>query len=311
MSESIDESAEQKLTVTDEENRLVVRIALLCTLYFEDAHLWEVREKVTECFEEYQALCGAHLRWVKHPVTYRWHRIGSSSVPSLGDWLQKLDRDDALEFEFHGGEDEYAASHFGVSVLGSREWQRRLSYFKAVLPITWFADHPGNFPSFALSFYRKLHPVSGYGGLGIIESPSATIQNEYEPTVFRIAQRFPGLEVDYPYGHVLHLDKGIKGINWLTVLGERWLAEVGGISALGAKLCPEFVFREFPGGILIQAGPRPHMGDLAQNRLPGLYFQLNSVLKPIRIKAHYPFHHAGEGRFDKEASERWLARFDH
>jgi len=310
MIELQDESIEQMLTVTDDENRVVVRVALLCTLYFKDAHLPEVREKIAESIEDYQALCGTHLHWVKHPETYSWHRLNKSSFPKIRDWLQKLDCDDAIELEFHGDKDEYAASHFSISVLGSREWQCRLSYFKVVLPITWFADHPGDFPSFVLNYCQKLTPVSGYGGLGIIDSASGSILNQYEPTVTRISQQFPGLEVDYPYKHLLHLNNGIKGVNWLTILSDHWLKELGGISALRAKLSSEFVFHQYSGGILIQAGSRPQMGDLAQNRLPKLYVQLNAALKPIRIKSHFPIHHSGKGRLDKEASEQWLARFD-
>ena len=311
MTELLDESVEQKLTVTDDENRVVVRIALFCTLYFENGYVTEVRERVADCFADYFKLCGSHLNWVKNPTTYKWHRVNSSTLPAMKNWLLKLDPNDCYVLDFHGDEDEYVASQFCVSALGAREWEQEMSYFKAVLPITWFADHPGSFPAFALNFCRKLRPVSGYGGLGIIDSASGMLLNEYEPTVTRIAQQFPGLEVDYPYFHTLHLNDGIKGVNWLTILGDRWLAEVGGVVALRAKLSADFVFHEFPGGIVIQAGSRPQMGDSAKNRLPELYVQLNAVLKPIRIKSHYAFHHAGEGqRLNLSASEKWLSRFD-
>ena len=310
MTELFDESVEQKLTIIDDENRVVVRIALFCTLYFENGHITEVREQVADCIADYLNLCGNHVNWVKNPKTFKWHRVDDSTFPAMRNWLLKLEPNDSYELNFHGDEDEYAASQFRVTALGAREWQKELSYFKVALPITWFADHQGNFPTFALNFCRKLKPVSGYAGLGIIDSASGMLLNEYEPVVTRIAQQFPGLEVDYPYFHILHLNEGIKGVNWLTILGNRWLAELGGITAIKEKLSSEFVFHAFPGGVVIQAGSRPQMGDRTKNCLPELYVQLNAVLKPVRIKLHYAFHHAGEGRFDLNTSEKWLSRFD-
>ena len=61
---------------------------------------------------------------------------------------------------------------------------------------------------------------------------------------------------------------------------------------------------------MIQAGPKPQIGDAASNCWPPYYVTLAKVLKPIQIKEHYAFHFGGEGRMDTAASEAWLYRFD-
>ncbi len=312
MDESLDETLEEKLAVTDDTGRVVVRIGLLATFYFENAYQPEVREAVASCFDDYQRLCGSHLRWKKNPKTFRFSPMSSSRVPSPRDWLNRLGEDFEWEFDFRGGETVDEANNFSVSAYGSAKWQHNLSYFNATLPITWFADHPGNFPAVVLEFCRKLKPLSGYGGLGILESPNGLIEQKFGPAVYTIAQRFPGLEVDHPVTHTLYLDNGIKGVNWLTILGDYWLKKVGGVLTLKEQLGKNFISHEFPGGVMIQAGPRPQMGDRDQGRMPDLYAQLARVLKPIRITKHRPFSYAHEEgqRFDKEASEKWLARFD-
>jgi hypothetical protein len=64
---------------------------------------------------------------------------------------------------------------------------------------------------------------------------------------------------------------------------------------------------------MIQAGPKPQIGDVTTNRWPQHYVTLAKVLKPIQIKEHYGFH-VGDGRGSRrmysEASEAWLFRFD-
>jgi hypothetical protein len=78
-----------------------------------------------------------------------------------------------------------------------------------------------------------------------------------------------------------------------------------------AALDSGFVVRRYDGGILIQAGPRPQLGDAARGDWPRLYVKLAKYLKPIRVTSHNPFQ---IGRtvvpFDKPNSEAWLRRFD-
>jgi hypothetical protein len=65
---------------------------------------------------------------------------------------------------------------------------------------------------------------------------------------------------------------------------------------------------------MIQAGPKPQIGDITTNRWPQHYVTLAKVLKPIQIKVHGEFHRGDpsgvQKRMDHEASLAWLFRFD-
>ena len=65
---------------------------------------------------------------------------------------------------------------------------------------------------------------------------------------------------------------------------------------------------------MIQAGPRPQIGDVATNRWPRHYVTLARVLMPIQIKDHRPFHFGdptgSQKPMDHEASLAWLFRLD-
>jgi hypothetical protein len=116
------------------------------------------------------------------------------------------------------------------------------------------------------------------------------------------------LEADHPVSHVHYLKNGIKGVNWVTVLGEKWISRLGGLPALRKELGEPFRLHEYPGGVLIQAGPRPQLGDVNRQIAIDEYRRLAQVLKPIRVTDHKSFP-AWSG-FDEQRTQAWLARFE-
>lgn len=312
---------DEHLVVKDDEGRPVLQVALLATLYFEDAYKREVREAVVSCCEDYFRRCGHRLRWALHPERRLMDRYGQGKASFPRTWLLGFGEDESFSLIYHGAEYDRGASSFLAHALGDeRRPLVELGFFRMAFPLLWFADSAESFPEVMLEMCRKLKPVSGYGGIGVIESPDNSISSLYEPVVYGWAQKFPGLEADYPTSHSIWLlegrggKEGIKGVNWLTVLADRWVEEMGGLDKIEADLSaldPRFSIHRFAGGIMIQAGPRPLLGDAERNAWPELYVKLSKYLKPIRITKHRPFQHGGAGlRFDLERSQAWLRRFD-
>ena len=179
--------------------------------------------------------------------------------------------------------------------------------------MTWFADHPGTFQELVLSFAKQLRPLNGYAGIGVLETLDVYAREAYQSTVRQISERFPGLEVENFAISSIHTDKGIKGINWLTLLGDPWVQKIGGLDYLRIRLGDDFKITPYEGGLMIQAGPKPQIGDADADRWPKHYVTLAKVLKPIQIKEHYPFHRGAKGgppRMDHAASKAWTFRFD-
>jgi hypothetical protein len=310
------------LAVKDDEGRVMLQAALLATLYFEDPYRREVREAVVSCCEDYFLQCGKHLRWALNPDTKLMEPYGKEKGSTPRVWLPPRGEDESFSFLYHGAEYERGASAFSTRALGvARRPYVVVGHFRVSFPLLWFTVEQGSLPETVLDMCRELKPVSGYAGIGVIESPDSLISKKYEPIVYGWAQRFPGLEIDYPIGHSIWLTEGreggkggIKGVNWLTVVGDRWLAEMGGVNAVEADLAAldgRFIVHRFEGGIMIQAGTRPQLGDAERNVWPELYVKLAKYLKPIRITRHRPFQFSGPGlRFDLERSRAWLRRFD-
>lgn len=66
-------------------------------------------------------------------------------------------------------------------------------------------------------------------------------------------------------------------------------------------------------GVIIRAGEWPELGWVKDTPYSELYVKVNNALKPIRAPEIDSLNYgsiAGEIRFDKNSTARWLARFD-
>jgi hypothetical protein len=303
------------LCVRDNNGRAELRIGLLATMFLADTWTQPVREAVTDAAEAYIRLFRDHLRWAKDQNSYI-HSIDSEKVPFPRDWLPQHEDGQEWQLGFHGGDSDEAASEFQVSAFGpSSVWKPGLGYFQFYLPLTWFAEHPETtLHDFVLSIARRLRPVSGYAGIGVLESIDFDARQKSGEAVRTLAERFPGLEIEHCIGHSIYVEKGIKGVTWLTILGDRWVLEIGGLEYLRIRLGDDFKLSPYEGGLMIQAGPHPQIGDVTKNRWPLHYITLAKVLKPIQVKDHGAFHRGDptgvQKRMDYAASKAWLFRFD-
>ncbi len=310
------------LTVKDSHGRVALQVALTATLYFEAAYSRETREAIASACEYYFHRWGEHLRWALNAAEDRFEPFGSGEGSKPGTWLPALEEDDRFELVYHGGETSLSASAFLLEALGiERRPYLQFGFLRMAFPLLCFADGKSSLPDVMLDLCRMTRPVSGYGGIGIVESLEAVVRASHQHIVYNWAQRLPALEADFPTSHANWLPSGreggrdgIRGASWLTVLCDRYVGELGGADRVEAELKAldeRFLVHRYDGGVLIQAGPRPELGDSERDIWPVLYVKLAKYLKPIRVTQHNPFQSEYLGPwFDKERSEAWLRRFD-
>jgi hypothetical protein len=201
-----------QLAVKDPRGRVVLQVALTATLYLEAPHRREVRAAVASACEYYFRRWGEHLRWALHVDEDRMEPFGSGKGSSPSTWLPALGEDEEFVLLYHGGEDPRSASTFLLSAFGAERRQYLdFGYFRVAFPLLCFADGSGSLPDVMLDLCRMTLPVSGYGGIGVVESPERGIKYEHQHIVYEWAQRLPGLEVDFPTSHSNWLPSGREG----------------------------------------------------------------------------------------------------
>ncbi|HEY7394229.1 MAG TPA: type VI immunity family protein [Gemmatimonadaceae bacterium] len=287
--------------------------ALLCTVYLRHDFPPERRRAIREVIQRYVELAKDGLRWLM-PTKKGARRVDASTIAAALDAnLASIeDSDDSWELHLHGGEQPQAASDLGIDVFLRARWEQepppnQLSYLSFRFPVLWFADKRPGFPSFVLRACEQLEPLHGYGGIGLITAADRSLASHFTEMVAALAERFPGLEIDYPVSHLIWVRAGIKGVNWLTILGEGEIERFGGLDVLKAALPPAATLHAYSGGMMIQASPMPQIGDRNRQVDVDDYRTVAVALKPIRISTHGG---VGGGGFDRERFERWLARFD-
>ena len=264
---------------------------------------------VAACLEMYLTVAHRHLHVMTTPDGNAWEQFDDRRADAF---LEGLDQpaEDTWEMQWHGADSPDEASEFQFEVFAEDQVKARLSFLRFALPLGNLPESKGTFAALVRRSLPVAAPDQGYAGIGFLESPDPGVKTLAEPMVYALAQRFPGIEVDRPLIHLLYLSDGIKGVNWLTALGLRWVEAMGGAPVLRATLPKAFVFHPFDGGLLIQAGPAPQAGERNQKIWPVLYPDLARLLKPIRIKEHGCFDYYGPDRFTEETTMEWLNRFD-
>lgn len=197
--------------------------------------------------------------------------------------------------------------------LISRAESPRNSYIRTSIPL---CDAHGHQQIQALlsafsHWCALLKPLHGSAGFTIIVSPGME-QNSVH--CHQLLKRFPGFDFPEPggfAGEAMGIRNRIKCVNWLTALGDAIVSELGGIATLRAALEPACTLHEYEGGVVIQAGVTPRLGDTQRGDVPGEYRLVARATQAVRFEDY------SEGLFrvapdldEKKETLAWIRRFD-
>ena len=157
-----------------------------------------------------------------------------------------------------------------------------------------------------LTWARHTEVAHGYAGFAYVQS--VWRDDAHGTFVLASSRRFRGIDVQDTTGTSMFCKDGIKCVNWLTLVNNAWLSRIGGADAIQRQVGPAIVLHDIKGGVLIQAGPHPRIGDVNAGDNLDDYRAVGRLLKPIRSRNHGAL--GGQRSFNMEESQKWLARFD-
>jgi hypothetical protein len=304
-----------------------LRLGLGCSLYMRDPQSPRMRQALAACADHYLALAGDHIKAGYDSIrntpvrAYRPGDVHFSQALAAGDDV----RSHSFGGEFYGDADPYVASHFGLAFSATSAQEHPLAdrpaFFRATLPLGWIQARGG------LPAYRELvqhwcsllRPFHGHAGYAALPSLSLVEYRRSAWLATPVLQRYPGLDLDLASSVASMTRRAgpplrIKGVNWLTALDEGSLELLGGRTALLDGLGPAFNVTDYPGGILVQAGAQPALGDADAGDMPEAYRELSRRLQPLRLR--YPDGWSLLQSPDPVACDHtpltnaWLARWD-
>lgn len=287
------------------------RVGLTCTLYFRGGHLPEVREKVYECIREYSEILGDRARRCLIPPG-RIVKAGKKGLPllseehilkaqqkahysaeyiltsaeGLGYSLKEIHSpapDNLLRAELYlDSPPDFSRSFPCPGVASPAPLEQQISMLFAGFAPSLFLlnEQPLSFVDLALRWTARLRPVSGFAGWGIIYPPAPIPKEVAKQCIAPYLLRFPGLSLSDASWFSNFFANHIASINWLTMLNEELAARIGGPERL-ASLGEDCPVTPYPGGYVIQAGPRPEIGDRNKGDIPLFYRRVHDLLRPL------------------------------
>ncbi|MBM7046354.1 DUF3396 domain-containing protein [Rhizobium lusitanum] len=182
------------------------------------------------------------------------------------DNVKNDDGFDASLFGYPDGGDLDDPTIYYAEAIGQTE-MREFSRIGIYLPASW-PETVGydRYRFLILGWCGKIKPAYGTAGLSILFNEGRQGLAD-RLLAFPIAKRFPGLDLPEQSRWYVRMNRlrkrAIRTVNWLTFIDDGLLSDLGGQSKLAEDLGASCPLYPDDGGIVIQAGERPQLGEIA------------------------------------------------
>lgn len=302
-----------KLSITDKKGLIVAKITLIITLYSTNTHTFEKKSGLINCIESYLKLTGNNL---KLHFFERGHvkKFASDKPPDFTAKKEKFTEDTPFGYSATGSESDISeASAYSFSSLFNADYDNSdAGFISASFPVHFvLTQAPGFLRELCLNWAEQIQAQHGYAGFGLQRSVIVGHAQNCDVQAYPLIQRFPGLELDDPLTHSVHCRDKIKGINWLTVLSDKLAAALGGEDEIQRNLKGDAnIIHHWKGGIALQAGPHPQLGDIEKNNTPAAYRQVYRAIKEIQVDYPWPLMSTPLDVDAQTFSRTWFKRFE-
>ncbi|WP_175804318.1 type VI immunity family protein [Burkholderia ambifaria] len=292
------------------------KFGLGCELYLPSVDRAVLREQAVQFLLNYQGMFPDRVNEFLRQDARRSVKISNDPEALFRNDADKEPADAGYSAALFGAVDiglqKDDVAPYQAHVLISRSNQTDLSFVAAFMPVCG-GDKPNDavLLGAVLRWSAMCRPVHGTAGLTLIYASGMSQNTKY---ALPLMKRFPGFDfidgVDFTMeAEATH--NRIKCVNWLTVLGDEIVAELGGDGPMRAALEPTCKIHEYPGGVVIQAGEYPQLGDATRGDIPEAYRMVARYTKHVRFEAYSSRLFRVPDNLDKkEETLRWIRRFD-
>lgn len=296
--------------------RDIMKLSIGCTLYFYNGHKPEIRAIMPQLVKSFYDQFGQYFTG-GYMVNKESQKIKTGKLtPKLLEKCFKPDTwqdgDEAMEWTWANPDLEATTGYTFSGFLCDEytNWDG-LSIIQLAIPYNQL-----NLLQPWLNFIKQLcqHIPMHCGNVGyysLLPDQYHAYQEYQTPATYR----FYGCDIEDRLNVKMNRPPlGIKGINWLTILGPTFIEQMGGVDKLSQEALALNLGVERAGeNLIIQAGPYPDICDKQILPMNPYYVAVNHLLKPIRkttIGALHMDSMTGKAVLDTAASDEWLRRFD-
>lgn len=298
-------------------NDIAARVSLGLEMYIppRDTHI--LYPQLELLFEDYYTRFASHLNYYGLPPTGRILKITPKFLSTMRKKIENYNyKDHYNPYIFF--DDRFKGRLFNASPWNALFWGQpmkanELSAVWATMPLRKNESdlHIDTLLEITFEWCNQVQPAHGNAGLYFCPTIGHTGANYY----YALMQRHPGIDylnqVDFVNAAKGNLNR-IKGVNWLTILSDEIVEELGGLAYCKQQVEPECHIEKWKGGIIIMAGPLPQCGDTYNNFIPECYKKVTALTRSVRLSNYrgWKFLELAEP-FDNETElNKWIRRFD-
>ncbi|TIM45814.1 MAG: DUF3396 domain-containing protein [Mesorhizobium sp.] len=301
-----------KFDVRTEDDRRSLSLGADVGIYF-DLPFRDLSDNILYVYQRFLERCQKDLlRWYMTGAMNKHHRVNSRTFNILHTWLKARTRlRETIFFEIRDGDDYVDTPNYRFTIFANSQesfsFEDRSNYVQILMPASVLSDDPGGFVAFVTDICHNFPLSSGHAGYVLERSPYAP--NKAYDLAYPLAMRHPGADISdmFEASYAVKED-GIKGVNWLTMLGPHFVEQLGGTQKIRSQPKPENQIIETRNGVILKAGERPEIGDVNRQVELSAYRAAFKTIKPILVEWYPSFNLQRDD--EEDLTMRWVHRFD-
>jgi len=275
--------------------------------FFWAGSVFDRSDDVIEFYQQCLDVLGGSIKYYRTETMTKANPLKKDTLGLLPFWFHKTkSRRDIYMLFLESGPTPDEPSDRAFALNAAPDY----GYVRLVLPTSFISESVASYLDLAMNMGKMSSYEFGQAGFALNWNHLGKNKRGVLRVMNSLANRYPGLDMSHPFCTKFIAAKGIKCTNWLTFLSSDYCDRLGGIAGLNDRFDKNIVIHEVHGGgIMIQAGPLPEIGDVNRQRYVTNYHQVGKVLASVRCAEHPPIF-GPQGIGDREVTERWLSRFD-
>lgn len=286
---------------------------VFCINLFTDKALSELGPAAHASFDQFRKIVGdPALRFYATGTMSKHKPVTKRALTMLATWLApgaKLNDYSYLCFQDSA---EYNHAPSALYLAAGREPFKGhraddATIIRLSLPLDKLADDPEELVALVKTLWASVPLRSGQAGFAL-ESTRYLLDDAHEHAYAK-SMRHPGIDIpDAANDAIMVGFDRIRGVGWLTMLDDAFVAKLGGLDALTKAVGPGVDVIPLGPGVMLRAGKAPQFGDVnAKDDLPAQR-AVFAACKPLMPSFNdVPSLNIG-GDFSSRM-EAWLGRF--
>lgn len=307
-----DEFPLDALRLSNDQGRPLLVPCAELTVYWRGS-MFERADRLIGMYERVMGDLGPSLKHFETGTMAGAKLLRADSLQTVPFWLKSKPRRDIYMLRLESGEKKNDPSDIALLFDADEDDDEPLGAMRVCLPASVLIERAGQFAERVAYYIGDLDFESGHAGFGVNWDERGDDALDAEAGMARIAEHFHAVDLPDLCGTLIAMRNtrpaGIKRVSWLTLLGQELAGAVGGPEGVKTKLPAACLVHQLPGGLQIQAGPRPLAGNMNQRDDMTPYKAVGQMLAAHRFRDH-PSVFASAAPGAENETSAWLARFD-